>query len=70
MARKPNGTHRAHKKWVPSESIIIITHAKINGRAAANLNIYWITSFIINQFHDLANWKSKGLETEFRIFEN
>ena len=46
------------------------THAKINGRATANRNIYWITLFIINQFHDLANWKSKGLETELRIFEN
>ena len=23
MARKPNGSHRAYKKWVPPESIII-----------------------------------------------
>ena len=42
MVRKPNGSHLAYNEWAPSvkllkQNIIIITHAKINGRATVNL---------------------------------
>ena len=45
MARNPKGSHGAYKEWAPSvklldKNIIIITHAKINGRATVNLKIY------------------------------
>ena len=45
MARKPNGSHLAYNEWALSvkllkQNIIIITHAKINGRATINLKIY------------------------------
>ena len=44
MARKPKRRHRAYKEWAPSvrqleQNMVIITHGKINGRAAVNLKI-------------------------------
>ena len=49
MARKPKGSHRAYKEWVPSvklveQNIIMITHAQIYSRATVfsfSLSLFW-----------------------------
>ena len=43
---------QACKEWAPAvtlleQDIVIITHAKINGRATGSVKIYWIIVFII-----------------------
>ena len=52
MARKPKGSHGAYKEWAPSvkllqQNINRIIHAKINGRAIVNLQVYQIIVLII-----------------------
>ena len=52
MAGNPKGSHRAYKEWAPSvkllqQNINRIIHAKINGRAIVNLQVYYIIVLII-----------------------
>ena len=62
MARKPKGSHRAYKEWVPSvklveQNIIMITHAQIYGRATVfsfSLSLFW--SISMRRFLQLGVW--------------
>ena len=51
MARKPRGSHRAYKEWVPSVKAIGTKYYNSytwdqNGRATVNLKIYYVVMLI------------------------